>query len=801
MNENESVARIKINELLKEAGWDILKDIHPENYTGDGFIDYLLLNARGLPIAVLEAKSIKHDPLDGKYQAEKYAKAKKCRFIILSNGEEHYFWDTEKATEQPILRFPSQKDLEKLSYYPEKKKLGDVPLSTNFIVQSQGNIDHSAKRYLRDYQLAGLYAIISGFDQQNKQRFLLEMATGTGKTLLAAAIIKLFLKSGNAQKVLFLVDRIELAQQAKQNLEGYLTEYTVCIFKEKKDYASSYNIVIATIQSLATNGNYRKYFSPFEFDLLISDEAHRGIYGSNKIILEYFEAIKLGLTATPNDFLKNINIDELRDEDPRKLEIRSQRDTYTTFGCSSNTPTYRFSLKDAVTHKPPYLVNPVTYDKRSNTTVKMLSEGGWSDTFVTEEGQEVEETFKLKDLERKVFSDALNQLMVEELFKVVKPDPITGEVGKTIIYCITQKHAGKIAHLLNTYADKKFPNKYKGRFARQITSNIVGAQELSKSFRNNRLDNTRIVTTVSMMTTGYDCPDLLNVVLMRPVFSPTEFIQIKGRGTRRYTFSDERSQTKAEKDNYHLIDFFAVCEYFEEKYDYSAPLKPPTIDSKKEPLIVKEPTATYTLPPEPPQPQPLPTKYIYIGTDGIIYDTVNVVGEKCMKVDRETYKDIFEEELKKLQKTNDQFSLAIRDRDFTLAQNIVEDNVLNKPKYFFTLDSLRHAYSSDNVLSDFIKKALGLIERLPTKYDRIDEEYQRLKVLQPLPSNKLYAIKEVFTLYLADKEYRSRLDNNDGTVLSDPNLGATLKPGVLTTEEIGLIKSYIKSNHLSYYDN
>src|SRR3990167_10801839 len=104
---NEPVARIKINELLNESGWDLIKDIHPEYYTGDGFIDYLLLDSRGLPILVLEAKSVKHDPLDGKYQAEKYARAKKCRFIILSNGEDHYFWDLEKETEKPILRYPT----------------------------------------------------------------------------------------------------------------------------------------------------------------------------------------------------------------------------------------------------------------------------------------------------------------------------------------------------------------------------------------------------------------------------------------------------------------------------------------------------------------------------------------------------------------------------------------------------------------------------------------------------------------------------------------------------------------------
>ena len=788
--QNESIARIKINELLKESGWDLIKDIHPEYYTGEGFIDYLLLDSRGLPILVLEAKSEKHDPLDAKYQAEKYARAKKCRFIILSNGEEHYFWDIDKETEKPILRYPTQKDLEKLHQLPKRKKLSDVLVNSDFIVQSQGNVADKEKRYLRDYQMEAIKSIINSHDNQGKTGYLLEMATGTGKTLLAAAIIKLFLKSGNAQKILFLVDRIELAQQAKQNLEAYLTEYAVCIFKEKKDFASSFNIVIATIQSLEMQSNYRKYFSAFEFDLVISDEAHRSIYGSNRVILEYFEAVKLGLTATPKDYLKGIDEKKLADSDPRKLEKRIMRDTYRTFGCESGEPTFRYRLKDAVNHKPPYLVNPRKIDKRTEITTKLLSEQGWSDVFQTEEGLEVKETFRLKDFESKVFSDSLNELMVSEFFKSAKKDPLTGEIGKSIIYCIRQKHAEKIAYLLNKYADLYYPRKYKGTFARRITSNVVGSQDLSKKFRNNKLGDTRVTTTVSMMTTGYDCTDLLNVVLMRPIFSPTEFIQIKGRGTRTHTFVDEKTGNKSEKDCYHLIDYFAVCEFFEEKYDYKEPLKIPKGRTVSVKPLVTPPTITD-------EPIVVDTKYFYLGSDGLIYEKEEMIGKECMKIDREVYGNKFEESVVQLRKENTHFAEAIRDQDFAQAQSLVEEHILDKPEYYFTLENLRKAYSTDNDLIDYIKKALRLIKRLPTKYDRIDEEFQRLKLLKPIDFNKLYTIKEIFQNYLLDPEYRGRLDSCDYTVLSDSAHAGTVQLGTLSREDILGVVGYIKENNLA----
>jgi len=810
----EAKARLKINQLLQEAGWRFFDDnsgsrnievegnVNLEGLGDDfenskGFIDYLLLDTKGFPLAVLEAKSQSKDPLDGKYQAENYAKAKRCRYVILSNGDTHYFWDLNQNAEKLIIKLPTQKDLTKLLTATTAMPLSGIEVKDDWVVQSQGSVAEVDKKFLRDYQLEAIKVITSRFDQNNR-RFLLEMATGTGKTLLAAALIKLFLKSGNAQRILFLVDRIELADQALQNISGYLKEYNIGIFKENKEMALQNKVVIATIQSLSYNQNYLKFFSQFDFDVLISDEAHRSIYGNNKVIFEYFEGAKIGLTATPKDFLKGIDTKKLADEDPRKLEKRILLSTYETFGCKSGEPTFRFDLKQAVSHKPPYLVNPVIYDKRSDKTDQMLSEQGWTDAFIDEQtGQQVEETFKIRQLEKKVFSEGLNYLIVDELIKTAKTDPITGEVGKTIVYCISQRHASKITRLLNEIADKKYPGKYSGHngvFARQITSNIVGSQELTKKYRNNQLGNTRIAVTVNMMTTGYDCTDLLNVVFMKPVFSMSDFVQIKGRGTRRHTFTNELTGAKTEKDNYFLIDFFGVCEYFEEKYDYKEPLKVPQVKAQGSKPI-PEPT------PEPPEP-PIAVahgNFIYVGSDFLVRDNQIQIGEDCMKVDREAYRNHFEAQVKDLVSTDEEFKKALKNDDIDTSERIATEQILEKPKYYFSLESLRKSYQSTNGLVDFLKKAAGFIEKLPNKYDRMNKGFTEFKVVYAdTQYEKLNYYENIYQCYLTSPDYRNAINQGRYSVLDDQTLGGNVPIGRVNKSEIETVVNYIKETNIAY---
>jgi type I restriction enzyme, R subunit len=181
------------------------------------------------------------------------------------------------------------------------------------------------------------------------------MATGTGKTLVSAAVIKLFLRSGNAQRVLFLVDRLELEDQAFKAFTQYLgKDYTTMIYKDNRDCWTSAQIVVSTIQTFLSGERYRKEFSPTDFELVISDEAHRSIGGNSRVVFEYFVGYKLGLTATPKDYLKGFKNDSPQSQ--REFERRVLIDTYKTFGCDSGIPTFRYDLLAGV--KDGYLINP-----------------------------------------------------------------------------------------------------------------------------------------------------------------------------------------------------------------------------------------------------------------------------------------------------------------------------------------------------------------------------------------------------------------------------------------------------------
>lgn len=342
----EAKARIRINKFLENAGWRFFDsaqgkaNIHLESNvkiteqalndlgedfekTKSGFVDFLLLDEQGFPIVVLEAKREDKNPLDGKEQARKYAKSLNVRFIILSNGNLHYFWDIETGNPHIITAFPTYDSLiHKKSFKPNPDNLIREHVEFDYIVISQkpdyrsdpdwideqnrdAFIKDNKLKLLRDYQLRAVRALQDTVEE-GKSRFLFEMATGTGKTLVAAGVIKLFLRSGNAKRVLFLVDRLELEDQAWKNFVSYLkNDYTSVIYKENRDDWRKAEIVVSTVQSFLFNNKYKDLFSPTDFDLVISDEAHRSIGGNSRAVFEYFTGYKLGLTATPKDYLKS----------------------------------------------------------------------------------------------------------------------------------------------------------------------------------------------------------------------------------------------------------------------------------------------------------------------------------------------------------------------------------------------------------------------------------------------------------------------------------------------------------------
>jgi type I restriction enzyme, R subunit len=733
MSNKEANARIKINKLLEESGWRFFdneegqanvslepnvklsqKDIDSfgDDFeaTKNGFIDFLLLDDKGFPFVVLEAKKEDKNPLDGKEQARKYAQSVNARFIILSNGNLHYFWDLERGDPDIITEYPTQESLlYRLDFKPSNKRLADEEINIDYIAltqnpdfkddpqyQNEGTrkdfLWEQGLRMLRPYQLNSIHALQKSAEQGN-DRFLFEMATGTGKTLTSAAVIKLFLRTGNAKRILFLVDRLELEDQAYKNFRNYLgNDFQTVIYKQNRDDWKKAEIVVSAVQSLSSQDKYKKLFSPTDFDLLIADESHRAIGGNSRAVFEYFIGYKLGLTATPKNYLKNVDLHKLSSKDPRAWERRQMLDTYTTFGCKDGEPTFRYSLLDGV--KEGYLINPTVVDARTDITADLLSEKGYAVMVEKEEGGEEEESFFQKDFEKKFFSEKTNTVFCQTFLENALKDPISGEIGKSIIFCVSQKHASKITQMLNKMASQLWPEKYNSDFAVQITSNVQDSQQFTINFANNNLnghtkfiDNyksskTRVCVTVGMMTTGYDCSDVLNLALMRPVFSPTDFIQIKGRGTRKHTFeyTDEYGDRhKHEKVSFKFFDFFANCEYFEEEFDYDEILKLPQIrkgtgGDDGTPVDIDE--------------------IEVFNPDKVKELREQAVGLEGMKVDRK----LFEKAKQELQEDED-IKLAVEGEQWEKAVKIVRDKYENKPQLFLNLEKIRKSENLDRHIS------------------------------------------------------------------------------------------------------
>ncbi len=826
MPNKEAKARIKINKLLEQSGWRFFDDeIGPVNIvlennvkitktvfdefgddfekTTNGFVDFLLLDENGFPFVVLEAKREGKEPLDGKEQARKYAKSQNIRYIILSNGNLHYFWDMESGNPKVITQFPTQESLRSHSTFkPNPQSLINEPVNEDYVVLTQKPDYTSDPRWidetqrdefikdnnlmmLRPYQRNAVYSIQKAVGERN-DRFLFEMATGTGKTLIAAAVIKLFLRTGNAKRVLFLVDRLELEDQAWKAFVRYLkNDYKTVIYKQNRDDWRKAEIVVTTVQSLQVNNKYQYLFSPTDFDLLISDEAHRSIGGNSRAVFEYFIGYKLGLTATPKDYLKNIT--NIHERDPRDIERRLLMDSYKTFGCESGEPTFRYSLLKGV--KEGWLINPVVVDARTEITTQLLSDEGYSIIITNDEGEEVEALYTHRDFEKKFFSKKTNKIICKTFIENALRDPLSGEIGKSIVFCVSQKHASKITQILNEYAYQAFPGKYNSDFAVQVTSSITEAQQFTINFTNNNLNGktnfldsynsskTRVCVTVGMMTTGYDCQDILNLCLLRPIFSPTDFVQIKGRGIRTYSFGykqrnelGEIEETKVSKDKFKLFDFFANCEYFEEKFDYDQVLELPQIGTgggDGPPVVIEEYSSDIF--------DPLKTM------------KVSDVGPEGMRPDRELFGHFT-----RTVKQNDYVKQKVEEGDFKAAEEYIREKLFDKPVEYYNLEKLRRAAQVDRRLSlrEIIEKIFDLIPHFKSKNELLDEEFDKfVSIFKPEPKYIL-AIKNFLKAYITDSSVRDIIESKQYAKFATSPVRDDFR--ALSTELRNIIPEYIK---------
>ncbi|MYH56896.1 MAG: restriction endonuclease subunit R, partial [Boseongicola sp. SB0675_bin_26] len=486
-----------------------------------------LCDRQGRPMAALEAKRASIDPITAQDQGCHYAEQLGVPFVFLSNGEEVRFLDREtEAHARKIAGFYAQDDLERrIAARQTRRELSTVA------------IDHRVID--RDYQIKCVEAL-SAEVSRGRRKLLVEMATGTGKTRTAAAFIKRLFDAGLVTRVLFLVDRIALARQAEDAFTDHLGTYPCHVLRPGRAFDRNKRITIATLQTMISE--YR-CLSPGYFDLVITDECHRSIYGKWSGALRHFDGIQLGLTATPC----TVDADSLPDPEDGLFV----RDTLRFFELAE--PTFRYELQEAIKdgHLVPYRIYKAM-------TVKTAAEDGfpvrrdeldWS-AMDGKARAEFEELFAGQDtitvdpraLERKFTIPERNRAIVRE-FRDAHEKGFMGrdgvqrwpDWGKTIVFAVTRRHAETLAEMFDAhFADLK-PNPA-ARYADFVVSDVGGgpspdASVVIKRFKDE--DFPKILVSVNMLDTGFDCPEVVNLVMARFTRSAILYRQMRGRGTRK----------------------------------------------------------------------------------------------------------------------------------------------------------------------------------------------------------------------------------------------------------------------------
>jgi type I restriction enzyme R subunit len=470
-------------------------------------------------------------------------------------------------------------------------------------------------------------------------------------------------------------------------------------------------------------------------------------------------------------------------------------DTYRTFGCENSQPTYRYSLLDGV--KEGYLINPTVVDARTEITTELLSEEGFVVSFTDDSGEDQQEAFKQREFEKRFFADATNQLFCKTFLENALRDPVSGEIGKSIIFAVSQNHASKLAQILNRMADRMFPGKYQSDFAVQVTSLIPDAQQFTINFSNNNLlgsanflpayktSKTRVCVTVGMMTTGYDCTDILNLGMFRPIFSPTDFIQIKGRGTRKHNFLEQlfddsikHSVKEPQKKTFKLFDFFANCEYFEQEFNYDEVLKLPRPKGKygdgeggDGPVVVGG-------------------TYEHLGADILASIKEEAIGYEGMKIDR-----MFFEKFENTVRENDFIAKSVESGQWDRVIDYVNREVFDKPEEYYNLDKLRKAAAVDRrlTLREILEKIFGLIPGFKSKDELLEEEFAKFVAdYKPEEAAAIPAIKNYFKAYVTSHQVRHIIESRQFTDLATNPVFSTRDFRAVPEKYRTLIPEYVK---------
>lgn len=556
-NERETRHKL-IDALLLDAGWnvgengkntdevgqEILLAKIPEEGGGPGFADYILWGDDGKPLAVIEAKKAAKDMENGRVQAWSYAVALEKQYgfrpvMFYTNGREIMIWDdvapagwdaAYKSTPRRLFGFYSKRSLLALIAKRKRRPLSSVPINKDIID--------------RLYQIEAVQRTSERF-HEGRRKALWVLATGTGKTRVAIAFCELLIRAGWADRILFLCDRRELRKQAYQAFTSFLPDAARVIVSSELtvDQKTKGRVFLATYPAMM---NLYPTLDPGFFDLVIADESHRSIYHRYRDLFLYFDALQLGLTATPVG----------------KIDYN----TYKLFGCENKLPTANYTLDEAVSHLPPYLVPP----KVIPTTTKFLRKGIKYSEMTEEERaaleQDIDDPHEVEheaaDIDRQVFNRDTTRQLLRNLMEQGLRDATGTRPGKSIIFARNRKHA---AHIREVF-EEMYPQ-YGGSFVAVIEHEEPRAELLIDLFKDPAKEPI-IAISIDMLDTGIDVPQVVNLVFAKPVKSFVKFWQMVGRGTR---LCKDLFGPGEHKKEFYVFDPWGLFEYFGAAYKEEEP--------------------------------------------------------------------------------------------------------------------------------------------------------------------------------------------------------------------------------------
>ena len=523
-----------IDAQLAKAGWGLdersvlqefalgLQEDGPHAHSDDrGFVDYVLVGAHDRPLAIVEAKRTSRDPLAGKRQAADYADQIATKFgidpfVFLANGQEILFWDRDRYPPRPVSGFFAREDLERL-------------LHQRRYAAALAKVELNPAIAGRPYQSEAIRRLTEAIDAA-RRKFLLVMATGTGKTRTAISLMDVLFRSRRVQRVLFLADRRELVRQAMTSIREHLPHESLGRV-EGGDIPAGARIHVATYPSMMRSFGS---LSPGYYDLVIADESHRSIYNRYKSLFDHFDALQLGLTATPTDFIDH--------------------NTFDLFGCEDGVPTFNYSYEQAVAEG--YLASYRVLNARTSFQISGIHGETLPASLqqqLREQAIDLEELdFEGTDIEKTVTNVGTTDALVRELVRMCRKD-VLGLPGKSIIFAISHDHAKRLYQSFN----KLFPDYQRRGLAEIIDSHMERAEDTLDDFKFK--DMPRIAIAVDMLDTGIDVPAIQSLMFAKPVFSRVKFWQMIGRGTRLY----EDPRTGDRKTDFLVIDCWNNFEYFQ----------------------------------------------------------------------------------------------------------------------------------------------------------------------------------------------------------------------------------------------